>query len=86
MRGSWPIEIPYIQSTKQQPKLLSYPSFLLSTLYLVVRQASMRFVSILGGLFGPRRSSMCFSPMDPSGSGSGDVSAENELYISPIDP
>jgi hypothetical protein len=29
----------------------------------------------------PRRSSTCFSPTDPSGSGSGAVSAENELYI-----
>jgi hypothetical protein len=45
----------------------------------------MRFVDILGGLAGPRRSSMCFSLTDPSRSGSEGVSAENELYIGPID-
>jgi hypothetical protein len=45
----------------------------------------MRFVDILGGLAGPRRSSTCFSPMDPSRSGSEAVSAENELYSGPID-
>jgi hypothetical protein len=43
----------------------------------------MRFVGILGGLAGPRRSSTCFSLTDPSRSGSGAVSAENELYIGP---
>jgi hypothetical protein len=85
MRGSWPIEFSSIQLIKQQPKLLSYPSFLLSTLYLAVASLSTRFVGILGGLAGPRRSSMCFSPTDPSGSGSGAVSAENELYIGSID-
>jgi hypothetical protein len=29
---------------------------------------------------------MYFSPTDPSKSGLGAVSAENELYIGPIDP
>jgi len=40
---------------------------------------------ILGGLAGPKRTSMCLLPTDLSGGGSGAYPAESELYIGPID-
>ena len=78
MRGSWPIEIPSIQlskNTSTQPfTLSSNPSYCSAPL-------PARFVDILGGLAGPRRSSTCSSPIGLPGRSSGALLAENRLYI-----
>jgi hypothetical protein len=60
------------------------PNSPLSTPPVVRWRLSTRFIGILGGLVGPKRSSTCSSLTDPSGSGSGAFSAEIELHIGSI--
>jgi len=76
-RGSWPIDFACIQSSINQ-SINSFAPLLLS---LNPSCCSVRFVGILDGFTGPRRSSMYFSLMSLLRRGLRAFSAKNGLYI-----